>query len=514
MKKIAAAVTAAALVGGLSLIGATAPASAHTPAASATCSVLTVDASYYETKPGTEDVYESVLKTPAVEYQPAVYGPRPVITAAVAEVSHTEYEFRHKLLIWKTRWETNPNWNAESNENSLGWFKTGETRVVIDTPAVEEVLGDAPLISPEVLAQDAVYEDVLKSEGTPADDKPNNVFVEISGATVANDPFGTEYSNTFDFADPSVANDWVVTITAWNDPTGENGWTKTFYGTTTPCYQPGCDVVSGSDTIVGDGVLAVEGDWDSTSIAVPFSGTLADIGTVLDIDADPIQYVGLHIRTAEGDITFEEEPSYGGKLWSTSAWDGVNPGLGYAAFGTIEEFIHLNGDVAVTGIDLLYTHPEASSTTVESFTIGCTEFTFVPPVVVPEKPADVVTTDVSEDTDCEADEVVKTTTTTTVGTELVNNVWVPTEPVITTVTDTRAADDEECPPATTPPTATPTTPVPAAPAATPVTPAASSGLADTGFNSTPLIFLSAGALLIGAAISATVAVAGRRKSHR
>ena len=30
-------------------------------------------------------------------------------------------------------------------------------------------------------------------------------------------------------------------------------------------------------------------------------------------------------------------------------------GLGYAAFGTIEEFIAQNGDLAVTGIDLLYT---------------------------------------------------------------------------------------------------------------------------------------------------------------
>lgn len=150
-----------------------------------------------------------------------------------------------------------------------------------------------------------------------------------------------------------------------------------------PTFAPSCTTVTGEQTLVGDGVLSVEGDWDTTSIAVPFSGTLADIGTVLDIQADPIQYVGLHIDTAEGTISFEEEPSYGGKLWSGSAWAGVDAGMGYAAFGSIEEFIHLNGDVTVTGIRLLYTHPEASTTTVESFTIGCTIYTFEPEVITP-----------------------------------------------------------------------------------------------------------------------------------
>lgn len=150
-----------------------------------------------------------------------------------------------------------------------------------------------------------------------------------------------------------------------------------------PTFTPSCTTVNDSFVIEGDGVISVPGGWESESIAVPFSGTLADIGTVLNIDADPLQYVGLHIDTAEGSIVFEEEPSYNGELWSNSTWEGVEPGLGYAAFGTIEEYIHLNGDVAVTGIRLLYTHPEASTTTVESFTIGCTVYTFEPKVVVP-----------------------------------------------------------------------------------------------------------------------------------
>lgn len=134
----------------------------------------------------------------------------------------------------------------------------------------------------------------------------------------------------------------------------------------------------------GDGVLTVEGDWDEDTLDVGWTGTLADIGTELEIVAEPLQYVGLHIHTALGNIVFEEEPSYEGKLWSNVAWPGVEPGMGYAAFGTIEQFIAQNGAVAVTGITLLYTHPEASSTTVTSFTIADIDFSFAEEVVEPE----------------------------------------------------------------------------------------------------------------------------------
>lgn len=151
-------------------------------------------------------------------------------------------------------------------------------------------------------------------------------------------------------------------------------------------YAPTCTAVTGSQTIVGSGIIQVPGGWASSSIAVPFSGTLADIGTALNIEANPLQYVGLHIDTAEGTITFEEEGSYAGNLWSEASWDGVDPGMGYAAFGSIEDYIALNGDVVVTGIRLLYTHPEASSTTVTSFTIGCTLYTFVEPTQQEEEP--------------------------------------------------------------------------------------------------------------------------------
>jgi hypothetical protein len=64
-------------------------------------------------------------------------------------------------------------------------------------------------------------------------------------------------------------------------------------------------------------------------------------------------------------------------------------------------------------------------------------------VVVPEKPADIVDVKTETSVDCETQIVTIVTTTTTTGTELVNNEWVATEPVVTTETTTREATEQE-----------------------------------------------------------------------
>ena len=138
-----------------------------------------------------------------------------------------------------------------------------------------------------------------------------------------------------------------------------------------------------SDWVAGtpaEGYIEVDGDWDASVITLDWTGTIADLNDVLDIDATPIQYVGLHFRTAAGTLVFEEEPSYEGKLWSTTA-SSVPAGMGYASFGTIAEFAAAHGDIAVTSVDVLYTHPEESSTIVSSVTFGGEKITFDPATV-------------------------------------------------------------------------------------------------------------------------------------
>ena len=80
-----------------------------------------------------------------------------------------------------------------------------------------------------------------------------------------------------------------------------------------------------------------------------------------------------------------------------------------------------------------------------------------PPVVVPPKPADTVVSVPTESVNCESKVVTISTVTTTTGTRLENNVWVPTEPVVSApVITTRPATEQECP--TTPPPPTNTCP--------------------------------------------------------
>lgn len=76
-----------------------------------------------------------------------------------------------------------------------------------------------------------------------------------------------------------------------------------------------------------------------------------------------------------------------------------------------------------------------------------------PPVVEPPKPADTVTSVPTESVDCAAKVVTISTVTTTTGTRLENNVWVPTEPVVSApVITTRPATEQECPTTPPPPT--------------------------------------------------------------
>lgn len=219
-------------------------ASAHTPTASATCEALTISATSYDgVKPGTKAVFGEKLVSEAVAYQPAVYGPKPLLTAAVIYQPATyelEYEFVHKDNgngnSDRTKWAPQ-GWNA--GENGRGWEPTGLTRngkqLTAEVQAKDAVYGDAPLVSAEVLAQPAKYETVEVTPAVADDTAPNTIVATVDGTQVVSDEFGTSYNKVVPFADKTVAHQWSVTITAWNDPTGSKGWTKTLTGTTKPC---------------------------------------------------------------------------------------------------------------------------------------------------------------------------------------------------------------------------------------------------------------------------------------
>lgn len=398
LKKFAAVSTTAALVA-LGVVGAAVSASAHTPSVSATCEALTVNLTNYQPgSPATTKVihHDAIPETTHVvagAHHDAVMGTDFQRYSFVkAKNDHTDPTTTPPSDEWQADEKKKPGddpigsafqKNDSGNGNWFFWTGTPvEITAAYDDPSTTVGNGDGV----------AAYDETVPDKAAVT----NEVSVIIDGATVVDhQSFGSSYVQSFPVGDKTVTHSYKVIVRAYDDPDGSQGWSKNFTGTTTPClppppptYEPTCTQVTGPNHIItGDGVLTVEGDWDSTTVSVPFSGsTLADIGTLLDIQAAPIQYVGLHIHTAKGTIVFEEEPSYGENLWSNVAWDGVAGGMGYPAFGSITEFIHLNGNVAVTGIDLLYTSPVASSTTVTWFTIGCTIYTFEPSDVVTGTP--------------------------------------------------------------------------------------------------------------------------------
>jgi hypothetical protein len=68
----------------------------------------------------------------------------------------------------------------------------------------------------------------------------NSVAVSIDGSAVAGSPFtfGSSFSKTFSVTPPTSAHTAKVEVTAWDDPTGSKGWTKTFNRSIEACQQP------------------------------------------------------------------------------------------------------------------------------------------------------------------------------------------------------------------------------------------------------------------------------------
>ncbi|PFG40136.1 hypothetical protein ATJ97_2657 [Georgenia soli] len=105
-----------------------------------------------------EAVYETV-------HHPAVY-------ETIHHDAVIQYEFRQKNGNI-TRWETDPDWNAQGNPNSIGWEATGVSEVVKEawdeeklvTAAWDEEVLVSPARDEQVLVKDAWVEEVVIDPG-------------------------------------------------------------------------------------------------------------------------------------------------------------------------------------------------------------------------------------------------------------------------------------------------------------------------------------------------------------
>lgn len=266
-KPIAGAAAALLLAGGIVALSGTA-ASAHTPEASATCDALTIEATYYETRPASGD---PEIQIPNPDYVPATPGTPAVGTPtivvenpdyvpaqpAVYEEQVTEREYKKwKIWWWDVQW-------FPANANPGGWTPTGNVRteqVLVTpeqpaqgTPTIEVANPDYVPATPPTEAQGEPTITAPNPDYVAADDAPNTVTATVDGEQVLSESFGTDYSTTVPL-EKYTEHDWSVTITAWNDADGSKGWTKTITGTTTACEKPAQPepIVTTGEWVTGD----------------------------------------------------------------------------------------------------------------------------------------------------------------------------------------------------------------------------------------------------------------------
>ncbi|MRG59449.1 hypothetical protein GE115_06115 [Agromyces sp. CFH 90414] len=207
MKRPFSALVVAVLGAGLAIGGTAAPAAAtEGPAqeiAGTSCLVLDVDLTGYATQP----------EVPAVTEER-------VVTPAVAEVSHTDYQYEKQKLVWfqwkgTGEYRLTHKWAGDDTWYDWDFYKfTGATQKHV-----------------EVEAKDAVTETVVVTPAVPANPTPNTVTVTIDGVVVAESvAFGADFQASYALADKFSENAYTVSVAGYQGQgTGE------FSGTVAPC---------------------------------------------------------------------------------------------------------------------------------------------------------------------------------------------------------------------------------------------------------------------------------------
>lgn len=469
-KSIAASIAALLIAGGIALA---APASAtQTP----------------PTECVPADAWTEVINHPAVG-EPTIPNPAYVPEVIyVPAVTHTEYKFVHKSDIFalNPKWSADPEWNAETNPESVGWVKTEDTRQVIDVPEVpgSPAVGQPTIDNPEYVP---AYDETIEHPAVVCEEDPEPV-VNTCPAYV-DGPTSTNLAPLWSNVDTRSAGHYEYVdngLHVWTDDASSNA---------------------------------------KVSLGYPASFPLANTG-VLDLDwtgSTPPPGINLFVNFgADGNGTLVYESVYGQDLWLTNGSSAAvkanapvnGGGNGSQWHGTIDQWLAEYPEATVVGIAFSLGSGVHGDGVINSLTAGCTTYTFDYLAPLPEDttvPGEWSTPVITCDSEV-GDEVTITRevliTTYTRGengepvaheeTVTENDVYIVTEEDIAAL---------ECP--VTEPTPTPTTeptptstPAPAAPAK-----ASTDSLAQTGTESNWL-GLTVGAMAV--ALAGLAAVFGAR----
>lgn len=329
MKRPFSLLAIAVLGAGLAVTGVAAPASATpsaTPSITADCISLDLDLSGYSTDPGAPAVTEERIVTPAVE-----------------EVSHTDYQYEKLRLGWdlklhgtgEYRWTHKPAGDHSWYDWKFYEF-TGSTQKHI-----------------EVEAQDAVTETVVITPEVPANPTPNAVSVEIDGELVVDAAaFGETFAQSFAL-DKHTEQSYTVTVHSF-DGTGAG----TFAGTSPACGLGAANPAAVIATSCGaaqvditNAALAADAVNATASVVVYVDGTAVDFFAPAE---DATDSTGYTFAEDSGDhtIVVRTGPAHGDTVLASAtvssdcAENPVEPTDGTVSVAG--DFVP-GGDITVTG---------------------------------------------------------------------------------------------------------------------------------------------------------------------
>jgi hypothetical protein len=143
----------------------------------------------------------------------------------------------------------------------------------------------------------------------------NHVTVVVDGAAVTDEDFTGSFSQDYPW-DDTEGHTFTVTVTAWDDPTGEKGYTFTESGSQDACAQP-----PGEASATVDLDTAADCDSSSTVTDTAEHAALTSNGGVLD------ESVGDHVATftADAGFAFDGQPTLDVPYTIEAATGGCTP---------------------------------------------------------------------------------------------------------------------------------------------------------------------------------------------
>jgi hypothetical protein len=378
---------------------------------SSTCETLSVDLEGYTA---------TVPATPGQPYIAPTF--KTVVVPAFPQVTHDEYKYQ----ATKNNKTETTDWLLEAPDplnNYSAWVQI-DHRVVVDfggTAAYETQVLDNP-------GQPYI---------APTPEKINTVTVDIDGSNVEDTTFSTSYSNSFTYSNKYTAHNYSVAVTAW-DGSGNINTT----GTSVPCDNLDhmidiCHANNGikyyvKQNVDFDSIIKNNGHaehQDERDIIPPFDYVKNGVPGHFDgLNWGP---TGQAIYNAHCVVT-PDKPA-----------DVVEIVIEESAINCDTELVTITTTTTTTGTELVNNEWVATTPAVEvevTYREGTSEEIAT---CISDQPDDTVETTIKESVDCNTKLVTILTTTTTTSTELVENEWIATTPIVTEETTYRDATDEE-----------------------------------------------------------------------